>query len=334
MKKTTNSIKKNFIVLLSTLGCLLIADTLFAGEPGEQAPENIDNRYDVPTTAATTSAQTTTGSGITVNRAAKEVVPALQDNAITADPVTGLFQDSTEKQAPSGSASAPTGKSRGVRIVFGSDLVSSYIWRGFYNAGASIQPTLAMKVGGFSLTAWGSVDFASSSYKEADLTAAYTIGGLTVSLTDYYWTGSPMAVTPDSPGPSRNYFRFGSDTPHRVELGAAYCFGERFPLTVAWYTMLFGADKKSNGDQCYSTYAEVSYPFSVGSVDMGACVGFTPWETSGTYGTDEFAVCNVALSATKAIRFSDRFQLPVFTRLIWNPAMDDVHFVGGLSIML
>ena len=58
------------------------------------------------------------------------------------------------------------------------------------------------------------------------------------------------------------------------------------------------------------------------------------WETSGTYGTDEFAVCNVALSATKAIRFSDRFQLPVFTRLIWNPAMDDVHFVGGLSIML
>ena len=97
--------------------------------------------------------------------------------------------------------------------------------------------------------------------------------------------------------------------------------------------MLFGADKKSNGDQCYSTYAEVSYPFSVGSVDMGACVGFTPWETSGTYGTDEFAVCNVALSATKAIRFSDRFQLPVFTRLIWNPAMDDVHFVGGLSIM-
>ena len=55
---------------------------------------------------------------------------------------------------------------------------------------------------------------------------------------------------------------------------------------------------------------------------------------TSTYGTDEFAVCNVALSATKAIRFSDRFQLPVFTRLIWNPAMDDVHFVGGLSIML
>ena len=120
MKKTTNSIKKNFIVLLSTLGCLLIADTLFAGEPGEQAPENIDNRYDAPTTAATTS--------------------------------------------------APAEKSRGVRIVFGSDLVSSYIWRGFYNAGASIQPTLGMKAGGFALTAWGSVDFASSSYKEADLT--------------------------------------------------------------------------------------------------------------------------------------------------------------------
>ncbi|MFR4024564.1 MAG: hypothetical protein ACLTZY_00925 [Alistipes indistinctus] len=32
--------------------------------------------------------------------------------------------------------------------------MSSYIWRGFYNAGASIQPTLGMKAGGFALTAW------------------------------------------------------------------------------------------------------------------------------------------------------------------------------------
>ena len=35
------------------------------------------------------------------------------------------------------------------------DLVSSYIWRGFYQTGASFQPTLSLGVGNFSLTAWG-----------------------------------------------------------------------------------------------------------------------------------------------------------------------------------
>ena len=39
------------------------------------------------------------------------------------------------------------------------DLVSSYIWRGFYQTGASFQPTLSLGVGNFSLTAWGSTDF-------------------------------------------------------------------------------------------------------------------------------------------------------------------------------
>ena len=39
------------------------------------------------------------------------------------------------------------------------DLVSSYVWRGVYQTGASFQPTLGFGIGGFSLTAWGSTDF-------------------------------------------------------------------------------------------------------------------------------------------------------------------------------
>ena len=34
------------------------------------------------------------------------------------------------------------------------DLVSSYVWRGFYQTGVSFQPTLGFGIGGFSLTAW------------------------------------------------------------------------------------------------------------------------------------------------------------------------------------
>ena len=70
------------------------------------------------------------------------------------------------------------------------DLVSSYVWRGFYQTGVSFQPTLGFGIGGFSLTAWGSTDFDGTSSsdgeaaKEIDLTAAYTFGdsGLTLSV--------------------------------------------------------------------------------------------------------------------------------------------------------
>lgn len=220
---------------------------------------------------------------------------------------------------------------KGIEIGLGTDVVSSYIWRGSYNAGASIQPSVALKAGSFSLTAWGSVDFTSSDYKEIDLTAAYTIKGFTFTLVDYYWTGSPTTASL----PDRKYFHFGSDSPHMIEIGGAYNFGEKFPLTLSWNTMLFGNDKDAvTGDQNYSTYAEVSYPFSVKGVDMSAWVGITPWETRNMYGTTGFAVCNVGLGATKAIRFSDRFSLPIFTRVIWNPAKEDVNLVGGFTISL
>lgn len=223
-------------------------------------------------------------------------------------------------------ANRSAAQDKGVQAKVGFDFVSSYIWRGCYNANASVQPTLGITTGNFSVTAWGSVDF-DGKYKEADLTAAYAIGGLTLSLTDYYWTPSSDRYT-------EKYFRFGADSPHMVEVGAAYNFGERFPLTLAWNTMLFGADRDNDGKQNYSTYAEISYPFAVRGVDMVAAVGFTPWATENMYGTTGFAVSNVSLGATKAIRFSDKFSLPVFTRLIWNPAREDVNFVGGFSIML
>ena len=52
-----------------------------------------------------------------------------------------------------------TGKVQAQEFTIQGDLVSSYVWRGFYQTGASFQPTLGFGVGDFSLTAWGSTDF-------------------------------------------------------------------------------------------------------------------------------------------------------------------------------
>lgn len=75
-----------------------------------------------------------------------------------------------------------TGKVQAQEFTIQGDLVSSYVWRGFYQTGASFQPTLGFGVGDFSLTAWGSTDFdgvssgEGAAAKEIDLTAAYALG--------------------------------------------------------------------------------------------------------------------------------------------------------------
>lgn len=223
---------------------------------------------------------------------------------------------------------------KGVQISGGGDLVSSYIWRGVYEAGTSFQPTLTLTAGNFSATAWGSVDFASTSYKEMDLTLAYSLGPVTISLADLYWEGS--AASRDLI--SHNYFHFGSDSPHRVEAGINWCVSEKIPITLSWYTVLFGAaDVNTKGDRAYASYFEAAYPFSVKSVDMKAGIGMVPWNAYGTYGADrDFYVQNIFINAGKMwnIKGVESMQLGIFTNLIWNPAMEDVNFVGGISFRM
>ncbi|MCM0273216.1 hypothetical protein [Bacteroides fragilis] len=211
------------------------------------------------------------------------------------------------------------------------DLVSSYIWRGMYQTGVSIQPTLGFSAGGFSLTAWGSTDFdgtsasAGAAAKEIDLTAAYTLGnsGLTFSVADLWWAGQG----------ARKYFNFKShETAHHFEAGLTYAVqSEKFSLSIAWYTMFAGQDKNAEGKQNYSSYVEFNYPFCVKMVDLNATCGIVPY-AAPQYNCDGFAVTNVALKGTTRIRFNDTFALPIFAQAVWNPRMEDAHLVFGITL--
>lgn len=210
------------------------------------------------------------------------------------------------------------------------DLVSSYIWRGMYQTGASMQPTFGVSVAGLSLTAWGSTDFdgAKSSEglagKEIDLTLAYAFGmsGLTLSVADLWWAGRGAG----------DYFHFKShETSHHFEAGLVYTlpFG-KVPLSVAWYTMFAGQDKDGKGKQGYSSYLELNYPFQAGRVNLNATCGMVPYR-SLLYLADGFAVTNVALKGTTDIRITHSFILPIFAQAIWNPGLEDAQLVFGCT---
>ena len=186
---------------------------------------------------------------------------------------------------------------KGVQFTVSGDFVSSYVWRGIYQgAQACVQPTLGVGLGGFSLTAWGSTSLADveAGHKELDLTAAYSVGGFTFQIADLWWGGQG----------NNRYFHYGNkDTDHHFEAGVSYALPcEKFPLSMAWYTVFAGDDENADGKRQYSSYAEFNYPFSVKGIALNATLGLVPYKSMSAglgYMTDGFAITNIALKATK-----------------------------------
>lgn len=210
-----------------------------------------------------------------------------------------------------------------INVNVSGEIVSSYVWRGQYQVGSSIQPTLGLVTKNFSLTAWGSVDFTGKGNKEADITATYNFRNITLSATDYWWAGEGK----------EKYFQLKNHkTDHIYEAGITYLFPcNKFPLSLSCNTMIGGGDKKDNGKQAYSTYMEANYPFNVNNVSLNAFCGFTPCDAI-MYKTNSFAITNIGVKASKELHVSNTFSLPIYTQVIWNPNREDVHFVLGVTL--
>ncbi|MDR3194371.1 MAG: hypothetical protein LBT76_03645 [Tannerella sp.] len=213
-------------------------------------------------------------------------------------------------------------KAQEVEVTVGGDLVSNYIWRGLDCAGVSIQPTLGVGIGGFSLTAWGSVGFESYFPKEYDFTLGYSTGGFTVAITDYWFDK-------DASGNGAKYFKYkAEETAHMFEGTLGYDFGA---LAISWNTFFGGNDFKASDElkRAYSTYIELSAPFKLGGLDFKAEIAATPWE--GLY-SDQFNVVNIGITGSKTIKVTDSFSIPVFTKVIFNPHTEGTYFVFGVSL--
>jgi hypothetical protein len=79
----------------------------------------------------------------------------------------------------------------------------------------------------------------------------------------------------------------------------------------------------------------------LGGLDWTVEAGATPWENdfytggeNSSYSKDMingFAVCEVGIEASKEIKISESWSLPLFAKAIWNPSTEGLYFVAGLS---
>ena len=209
-----------------------------------------------------------------------------------------------------------------VETTVSADVVSQYIWRGQDLGSVSLQPTLGVSYKGLSLTGWGSVGLTEpADTKEFDLTLAYTIGGLNIGVTDYWF---------DNIGPETRYFKYDAHgTNHVFEANIGYDFGF---ASIQLYTNFAGNDgTKKDGKRAYSSYGEIAVPFKLAAVDWSATIGAVPHYTT-SYGTTGFSVTNVSLKATRDIKVTDSFSIPVFGQVVANPCAQKAYLVFGLTL--
>ena len=171
--------------------------------------------------------------------------------------------------------------------------------------------------------AWGSVGLADAAdTKEFDLTLSYTIGGLTIGITDY-WTN-------DGQDPNARYFKYDAHgTNHVLEANIGYDFG---PFALGWYTNFAGNDGVNKDDKrAYSSYVDISAPFHFATCDWTATLGVVPHATD-YYHTTGFAVTNISLRAIKDIKVTDKFSIPVFGEIVSNPCSQKAYLVFGFTL--
>ncbi len=144
-----------------------------------------------------------------------------------------------------------------------------------------------------------------------DLYSSYTFSDLlTIGLTDYFFPDEIFGY---------DYFETRRDSSDHILEGFTSFNGlENLPLTL-----LVGYNFYN--DSHHSVYIELGYSFSMFDIFIGA--------GSGIYTTDnQFNVVNMGIRASKKIKITENFRLPVSTTFIMNPQAKAVHLVFGLSL--
>ncbi len=198
------------------------------------------------------------------------------------------------------------------KINAGVDFYSNYVWRGTkYGTGPAIQPNLRFPSAWFTIGAWGSFDF--NGYQEADLYFSFSIpAGISLGMTDYYYPGLEYFDYSDTTGSHAFEINLGLSKGN-LSLNANYILNEAD-----------GAGSKG-GDK----YFEVKYSFESFNLFLGVGDGWH--STNNSSGSDKFTICNLGIGASRNIKITDTFSIPVNGQLVFNPDREKMYIVVGFT---
>lgn len=211
-----------------------------------------------------------------------------------------------------------TDKKTHSNLHIGIDLQTKYIWRGMEMMTEESTPVIfpqinyqnngfyAYIMGGYSLN---------GKYSEVDLGISYTCKWFTIVLNDYYY---PTTTTADD-----QYLKFGKDnTGHWLEGGITVA-PEKLPAYLTISNFFYGADKKANGKQAYSTYIELgTYYDFIDNNRLALTVGAACNKSCYNGYEHNFSICNVELKYTHTVELKNGWSFPLNVAYIINPVRE------------
>ena len=228
-------------------------------------------------------------------------------------------------------------------VSFGVDLASRYVWRGTdYGRAPSIQPALEFSFGKLQVGAWGA--FTTSQFfsndsadylQETDLYINYDIcEAFSITFTDYFFPNDPLG--------NNAWYTFDNEkTGHILEGAITFNGTEKIPISLMVATNFYGDDKydmgEKAGDNRFSTYIELGYSTNWKGTDLDFFMGGTPNKVDTEMGetgfySDGANVVNIGVTASKEIKVTDSFSIPVSASFITNPNTENIFLVFMLSL--
>ncbi len=212
----------------------------------------------------------------------------------------------------------------------GVDFVNRYVWRGLdIGSAPSVQPYLSVITGGLEVGFWGAYASGNNAedLDETDIWAGYTHSwqngvSLTGLVTDYYFPNAGVKW-----GNFNNHDDPDGAGAHTFELGLSFTGPEVFPLTVSAFSNVYN-------DAGNNSYFQADWPISTNGTDMTLFLGATPGSNKnpGWYGSEEFAVINLGMAASREIEMSSSFSLPVSVSYVLNPRAEKSFLVFGFGL--
>ena len=180
---------------------------------------------------------------------------------------------------------------------------------------------------------WGAYTLSnqSSASDEVDFWLSYGVEmesgvAFTAIATDYYY-----------PNAGIDFFNFNSydavdndglpdPGAHTVEIGLSVTGPATAPVTVSGYVNV-------HNDAGNNAYFQIDYPVAVNGTDLnffcGAAAGSK--DNPDYYGTDNFAVINLGVTASRDLELSETFSLPLTVGFILNPKAEVGNVLVGFS---
>ena len=161
-------------------------------------------------------------------------------------------------------------------------------------------------------------------YAMLNLGLSYTYKWITVALNDYYY---PTTTTPID-----QYFNFKKDaTGHWLDAVVTIA-PEKIPAYLIVSNFFYGADKRLDGKQAYSTYAELgTYYDFLNDQKLSLAVGAALNKSYYNGYDKDFSICNIELKYTYNATIKN-FSLTLSVAYILNPVYEKSYVNFSTSI--